>query len=70
MVRDARADALILAEADPIYIKSQLGHKNVSQSYEYTSVTQENKKKNKKSFRLPERHTLKILFMFFGGIFG
>lgn len=45
--RHARADALILAEADPIYIKSQLGHKNVSQSYEYASVTQENRKKNK-----------------------
>lgn len=45
--RHARADALILAEADPIYIKSQLGHKNISQSYEYASVTQENRKKNK-----------------------
>ena len=45
--RHARADALILAEADPIYIKSQLGHKNISQSYEYASATQENRKKNK-----------------------
>lgn len=45
--RHAKTDAMILAEADPIYIKSQLGHKNISQSYEYASATQENRKKNK-----------------------
>ncbi|MBU5364254.1 site-specific integrase [Enterococcus devriesei] len=46
--RHARADAMILAEADPIYIKNQLGHKNISQSYEYASATKDNRNKNKK----------------------
>lgn len=45
--RHAKIDAMILAEADPIYIKSQVGHKNISQSYDYASATQENREKNK-----------------------
>lgn len=45
--RHAKIDAMILAEADPIYIKSQVGHKNISQSYDYASATQENRLKNK-----------------------
>lgn len=45
--RHAKIDAMILAEADPIYIKSQIGHKNISQSYDYASDTKENREKNK-----------------------
>ncbi|EOH86747.1 tyrosine-type recombinase/integrase [Enterococcus pallens] len=45
--RHAKSDFLIMAEADPIYIKSQLGHKEITQSYEYASSTKENRSKNK-----------------------
>ncbi|EOT42632.1 tyrosine-type recombinase/integrase [Enterococcus dispar] len=45
--RHAKIDAMILAEADPIYIKSQVGHKNIAQSYDYATATQENRQKNK-----------------------
>ena len=38
---------MILAEADPVYMISQIGHKSVRQSYEYASNTQENREKNK-----------------------
>lgn len=45
--RHAKIDSMILAEADPVYMISQIGHKSVSQSYEYASNTQENREKNK-----------------------
>ncbi|EJC3118123.1 site-specific integrase, partial [Enterococcus faecalis] len=48
--RHARSDLLILAEADPIYIKTQLGHKEIIQSYEYASATEANRKKNKEKY--------------------
>ncbi len=48
--RHARSDLLILAEADPIYIKTQLGHKEIIQSYEYASATEANRKKNKRKY--------------------
>ncbi|WP_241694185.1 tyrosine-type recombinase/integrase [Enterococcus faecalis] len=48
--RHARSDLLILAEADPIYIKTQLGHKEITQSYEYASATEANRKKNKEKY--------------------
>ena len=38
---------MILADADPIYIKSQIGHKEISQSWGYASATEDNRKKNK-----------------------
>lgn len=50
--RHARSDLLILAEADPIYIKTQLGHKEIIQSYEYASATEANRKKNKEKYEL------------------
>lgn len=46
-LRHARIDAMILAENDPVYIKSQIGHKEITQSYEYASNTKENRLKNK-----------------------
>ncbi|GCF92463.1 site-specific integrase [Enterococcus florum] len=46
--RHAKSDFLIMAEADPIYIKAQLGHKDITQSYEYASSTKENRRKNKR----------------------
>ena len=49
--RHARSDLLILAEADPIYIKTQLGHKEIIQSYEYASATEANRKRTKKNMK-------------------
>lgn len=50
--RHARIDAMILAETDPIYIQSQIGHKDISQSYQYASSTKENHDKNKQKIQL------------------
>lgn len=43
---------MILAETDPIYIQSQIGHKDISQSYQYASSTKENHDKNKQKIQL------------------
>ena len=49
--RHALSDFLILAEANPIYIKTQLGYKEITQSYEYTSATEANRRKNKEKYK-------------------
>ena len=48
--RHIRSDFFTLSEADPIYIKDQLGHASIQQSYEYASATEERRLKNKKKF--------------------
>lgn len=50
-LRHARIDAMILAENDPVYIKSQIGHKEITQSYKYASDTKENRLKNKQKLQ-------------------
>lgn len=45
--RHMRSDFLIMAESDPIYIQSQLGHGSIDQSYEYASATEDRRIKNK-----------------------
>lgn len=50
-LRHARIDAMILAENDPVYIKNQIGHKEITQSYEYASNTKENRLKNKQKLQ-------------------
>lgn len=47
-LRHGKIDALILADADLIYIKDQVGHRQISQSWEYASASNESREKNKK----------------------
>lgn len=48
--RHIRSDFFTLSETDPIYIKDQLGHASIRQSYEYASATEDRRKKNKEKF--------------------
>ncbi|MGX2947160.1 tyrosine-type recombinase/integrase [Enterococcus alishanensis] len=60
--RHGRIDSLILAETDLVYILSQIGHKEITQSIEYASATLENRIKNRKKTNeylkdlIPESH--------------